>query len=222
MQSTSWEMLGWMKHKLESRLQGEISITSDMQRTPPSCQCRRLRFDPWVKKIPWRMEWLPTPVFLLGELNEQRSLVGYSPWGLKESDMTEGLTLEFFPLWQLALRFSLEKPLPQCANHLELQMAWLHPSSKIYYFSSLKTKIGSIEPFTQTSINQDLVSSWPQWLSIRVNHKTSLKWLYKVTHSLSLTMKQVYMLPWLLLPAILRTWWEPEREWGEARMQKRA
>ena len=34
MQSTSWEMLGWMKHRLESRLQGEISITSDMQVTP--------------------------------------------------------------------------------------------------------------------------------------------------------------------------------------------
>ena len=35
MQSTSCEMLGWMKHKLESRLPGEISITSDMQITPP-------------------------------------------------------------------------------------------------------------------------------------------------------------------------------------------
>ena len=35
MQSTSWEMLGWMKHKLESRLLGEISITFDMQMTPP-------------------------------------------------------------------------------------------------------------------------------------------------------------------------------------------
>ena len=35
MQSTSWEMLGWMKHKLESRLPGEISVTSDMQMTPP-------------------------------------------------------------------------------------------------------------------------------------------------------------------------------------------
>ena len=34
MQSTSLEMLGWMKHKLESRLSGEISITSDMQITP--------------------------------------------------------------------------------------------------------------------------------------------------------------------------------------------
>ena len=35
MQSTSCEMPGWMKHKLDSRLPGEISITSDMQMTPP-------------------------------------------------------------------------------------------------------------------------------------------------------------------------------------------
>ena len=35
MQSTSWEMLSWRKHKLESRLLGEISITSGMQMTPP-------------------------------------------------------------------------------------------------------------------------------------------------------------------------------------------
>ena len=35
MQSTSWEILDWMKHKLKSRLPGEISITSDMQVTPP-------------------------------------------------------------------------------------------------------------------------------------------------------------------------------------------
>ena len=38
MQSTSWEMLGWRKHKLKSRLPGEISITSDMQMTPPLWQ----------------------------------------------------------------------------------------------------------------------------------------------------------------------------------------
>ena len=38
MQSTSFEMPGWMKHKLESRLSGEISITSDMQVTPPLWQ----------------------------------------------------------------------------------------------------------------------------------------------------------------------------------------
>ena len=49
-------------------------------------QCRRLGFDPWVKKIPWRWEWLPISVFLPGEFHGQKSLVGYSPWGHKESD----------------------------------------------------------------------------------------------------------------------------------------
>ena len=43
MQSTSCEMLGWMKHKLESRLPGEISITSDMQMTPPPHGRKRRR-----------------------------------------------------------------------------------------------------------------------------------------------------------------------------------
>ena len=38
-------------------------------------------FDPCVRKIPWRREWLPTPVFLPGEFHGQRRLVGYSPWG---------------------------------------------------------------------------------------------------------------------------------------------
>ena len=44
-----------------------------------TCQCRRHGFDPWVRKIPWRREWLPTPVSLPGESHGQRSLVGYSP-----------------------------------------------------------------------------------------------------------------------------------------------
>ena len=41
----------------------------------------------------WRRKWQPTPVFLPGESHGQRSLVGYSPWGGKESDTTEQLTL---------------------------------------------------------------------------------------------------------------------------------
>ena len=41
MQSTSCKMPGWMKHKLESRFPGEISITSDMQMTPPLWQKAR-------------------------------------------------------------------------------------------------------------------------------------------------------------------------------------
>ena len=57
-----------------------------------ACQCRKRRrcwFSPWVRKIPWRREWQPTPVFLPGEFHGQGSLVGYSPRGHKESDTTE-------------------------------------------------------------------------------------------------------------------------------------
>ena len=61
-----------------------------------ACQCRRCkrhRFDPWVGKIPWRKKWKPTLVLLPGKFHGQRSLVGYSPWGHKEADMTERLSV---------------------------------------------------------------------------------------------------------------------------------
>ena len=50
---------------------------------------KRRRFDPWVKKIPWRRVLQLSPVFLPGEFHGQRSLGGYFPWGSKESDMTK-------------------------------------------------------------------------------------------------------------------------------------
>ena len=50
-----------------------------------ACQCRRLEFYPWVRKIPWRRDWQLLP----GECYGQRSLVGYSPWVQKELDTTQ-------------------------------------------------------------------------------------------------------------------------------------
>ena len=55
----------------------------------PVQEMKAMMVDPWVGKIPWRRKWQPTPVFLPGESHGQRSLVGYSPWGYKESDTTE-------------------------------------------------------------------------------------------------------------------------------------
>ena len=52
-------------------------------------QCRRHRFSPEVGKIPQRRAWQPNPVFLSEESHGQRSLVGYGPWGRKESDTIE-------------------------------------------------------------------------------------------------------------------------------------
>ena len=56
---------------------------------------QKTRVDPWIGKILWRRAWQPTPVFLPEESHRQRRLAGYSPWGHKESDMTEQLTLHY-------------------------------------------------------------------------------------------------------------------------------
>ena len=55
-------------------------------------QCRRSGFDPWIGKIPWRRERLPTPVFWPGEFHGL-----YSLWGPKELDTTEQLSI-----WMIA------------------------------------------------------------------------------------------------------------------------
>ena len=52
-------------------------------------RCRRCWLDSWVGKIPWRRKWQPTPIFLPRKSHGQRSLVGYSPKGQRESDMTD-------------------------------------------------------------------------------------------------------------------------------------
>ena len=53
------------------------------QNKEPTCQGRRLKFNPWVGKMPWRRKWQPTPVLLPGKSHGQRILAGYSPWGHK-------------------------------------------------------------------------------------------------------------------------------------------
>jgi len=63
---------------------------------PYSRRWERRRLHPWVGKIPWRGKWQPTPVFLAGGSQGQRSLAGYSPRGRKESDVTEGVTLSLY------------------------------------------------------------------------------------------------------------------------------
>ena len=75
-----------------------LSPTLLLLHLPPSSdgkaqmQCRRPRFNSWVRKIPWRRKWKLTPAVLPGESHGQRSLVGYSPRGHNELDTTEQLT----------------------------------------------------------------------------------------------------------------------------------
>ena len=68
--------------------------------------------DPWIRKIPWRREWQPTPIFLPGEFHGQRSLVDYSPWGCKESDMTESLLHRFLVIFKMTGYGRMHSELP--------------------------------------------------------------------------------------------------------------
>ena len=76
---------------------------------------KRHAFDPWVRKNPWRREWQPASVFLLEESHGQRSLADYSPWGHKESDMTEATWYNWPAVNLTAMKlkdaFSLEEKL---------------------------------------------------------------------------------------------------------------
>ena len=64
-------------------------FTIVVKNPPANVGDKRRGCDSWVRKIPWRRKWQPTPVFLPGKSHEQRSLAGYSPWGCTESDTTE-------------------------------------------------------------------------------------------------------------------------------------
>ena len=61
-----------------------------------ACNAGDLGSIPGSRRPPWRRKRQPTPVFLPGVSHGWRSLVGYSPWGRKESDMTEQLHFHFF------------------------------------------------------------------------------------------------------------------------------
>ena len=55
----------------------------------PPAHAGDTQLDLWIRKLPWRRKWQPTPVFLPGKSHGQTSLVGYSPWGCKKSDTTQ-------------------------------------------------------------------------------------------------------------------------------------
>ena len=90
----SW-ILGWDVLKREWNIFYQIirpesfPIGSAVKNLPAMQEI--LGFNPWVRKIPWRKKWQPTPVFLPGESHGQRSLEGYSPKVWKELGMTEKL-----------------------------------------------------------------------------------------------------------------------------------
>ena len=102
-------------------------------------QCGRPGFDPRVRKIPWRREWQPTPVFLTGESLGQRTLAGCSSWGHRELDRPERPSTTqliasfpsipppqlFSPVWSLWVCFSFVSKFI-CITFLDSARKWHH------------------------------------------------------------------------------------------------
>ena len=70
-------------------MEGSPSGASGKETTYQRRRHKRLRFDPWVRKIPWMRAWQPTSVFLPGGSHRQRSLAGYSKHSHEQLDATE-------------------------------------------------------------------------------------------------------------------------------------
>ena len=85
-----------------------------------------------LAKIPWRRKRQPTPVLLPGESHRWRSLVGYSPWGSKESDTTE---------W----------------HHFHFHFEW---SSGFPHFLQFKSEFGNKEFMTWSTVNSRSCFFW--------------------------------------------------------------
>ena len=72
------------------------SLVAQTVKRLPTMRETQVRSPGW-EDPPWKRKWQPTPVLLPGESHGWRSLVGYSPWGRKESDTTEGLHYPLMP-----------------------------------------------------------------------------------------------------------------------------
>ena len=131
MQSTSWEMLGWRKHKLESRLLGEISITSDMQMTPPLWQEMKRTKEPLdeSERGEWK-SWL--------KVNIQKTKIMAS--GLITSWQIDGETMETVTDYFGGFKFTADGDRSHeierlaCSLEVKLWQTKQHIKKQRYYF----------------------------------------------------------------------------------------
>ena len=89
-------MVGTLEHILEYLLNNWLSGGSDSQES--ACNAGDLGLIPGLGRFPSRRAWQSTPVFLRENPHGQRSLMGYRPWGCKDSDMTKRLSTQHTPL----------------------------------------------------------------------------------------------------------------------------
>ena len=100
-----------MEVSLNFTVRGASQKAQWVKNLPAMQETQETWVNPWVRKIPWRRKWQPTPVFLPGESHGQRSLLGcYSPRGRKELDRTERQSTDYAHscICYLTFSFSLQ------------------------------------------------------------------------------------------------------------------
>ena len=136
---------------------------------------RRHGFDPCIRNIPWSRAWQPIPIFLPGEFHGQRSLVGSSPQGHKESDTTKASkhSTSTTPLAVQWLRLCFH-----CSRHGFDPWVGNEPTSRSTVQPRKKKRKKEIEPLT----------CHPQYLGLVSLVRSTLK--CQVSHSFSRTSQQ--------------------------------
>ena len=144
-------------------------------------QCGIPGFDPWVGKMPWRREWLPTPVFLPGEFHGQRTLA-HSPWGRKEPDRTVQLTLSLpcrLPLHHLSdvsvhgTHISFPEIPQQSMQTRRLETTEMHYLT-VFKLWSLKSKCWLPLKALRKDPSLPLIASGSSWCSLACSNITNL------------------------------------------------
>ena len=137
-----------------------LCFPDDLGGKDSACNGRGPSFDPWVKKIPWRRKWQPTPVFWPGEFHGQRRLAGYNPWGsrVRHDWGTNTFTLSLF-------HNIVQQSLPSTSKALSSSQAKTQ-----YALNNLPSPSLSPQPQTTTlqlSVCMNLTNVWQimQYLS---------------------------------------------------------
>ena len=132
-----------------------LFLVAQMVKNPPAMQ--ETRVQSLSQNHPWRREWLPSPVFLPEESHGQRSLMSYSPWGCKESDTTEQLTLLLssykipeFSSWKRSLLWDLLSLSPVVLGHVCSDRT--HSSVKCQDFQTLAVIMYRLSSIQKNSI----------------------------------------------------------------------
>ena len=130
-------------------------------------QCRRPRFHHWGRKILWRTEWQPTPVFLPAEFRGQRSLLGYNPRSRIELDMAEWLTFSLCMWMKDSLHVTRSR---KCMDFTKLSMWYFF----LFVFYVGDTFIGEKTLKAGAVKNCDLCSIFPNLSSWYYVHRCSI------------------------------------------------